>query len=257
MIDLAANCHGWWKMNENAASKDVEDFSPKGNDGTAQRNTEDMHIIGKLDGGFGFSVGNPDYIDVGSMGNFGSNMNNVTITSWLYTGYPLAAPVVAAVNTGDGTTLLVHINADKDNNDAKGEITAVMKDQNGNMLQFTADYDTGISDGSWHLLVVIFQKSAGAGKIYIDNQNKSSTYNSQQTGTDFTNFDNSLYIGRNAGANQNLSAYIDVTGIFDKALSDDELDYLWNGGDGTEELVSGYARPLVRGGLANGRKGLI
>lgn len=244
---LGLSCHGWWPMNENAADKFVVDFSAESNHGTAQRNTEDMHVVGKLDGAFALSVGVPDYINFGNMRNFGSNMDDVTVTVWLKTDYALAAPVMTALNVGDGTQLLVHINADKDNTDAQGKITCILTDQNSDKLQFTADYDTGISDGSQHFLVVIFQKSAGTGKIYIDNVEKAKTYDIQGTNTDFTNFDNSLYIGRNVGAGQHLTAHVDVAGIFVKALSEEELNYLWKGGRGIEGLDFVNCHLIYRG----------
>jgi len=48
-------CVGHWKMNDNAADTIVEDISGNGNDGTAQRNTEDMSVAGKINEALSFS----------------------------------------------------------------------------------------------------------------------------------------------------------------------------------------------------------
>jgi hypothetical protein len=46
---------GHWKMNDDAATKVVVDSSANGNDGTAQQNTEDINVTGKINGALSFN----------------------------------------------------------------------------------------------------------------------------------------------------------------------------------------------------------
>jgi hypothetical protein len=63
---LAPSCVGNWRMNDNATNTTVIDSSGKGNNGTAQQNTENLHTTGKIDGALSFN-GTSDYVDVGSV----------------------------------------------------------------------------------------------------------------------------------------------------------------------------------------------
>lgn len=57
MINLTNNLVGYWKLNDNAANRDVVDSSGEGRTGDASRNTEDMTTTGKLGGAFLFADG--------------------------------------------------------------------------------------------------------------------------------------------------------------------------------------------------------
>ena len=71
---------GHWTMNDNTQSTTVEDSSVYGNNGTAQRNTADMHITGVIDGVFTFD-GSTDYVDLSGLGSTLKEVN-ISVSVW-------------------------------------------------------------------------------------------------------------------------------------------------------------------------------
>ena len=264
MLDLAPNCYGFWKMNENAANTDVEDFSSQGNEGTftdATGNpyTNQHDATGKINGALLFD-GVDDYINIGTMGDFGSNMNNVTIAVWVKTTVATKSSLYGIFNDGYNTALNFNVSANSNGYDAYGRLQIYMRDENNSRISGAVDYDTGIADGNWHFLVATVQKSLGQINFFVDNSHQTTTYGgSVGTGTDFANFQYDVFLGacsKPDGASKFFAGSLDNFMIFDKALSSDERSFLWNEGNGRESL-SELHRRLVGGSLAANKRGLV
>gem|GEM_PF-6567816 len=264
MLDLAPNCYGFWKMNENAANTDVEDFSSQGNEGTftdATGNpyTNQHDAAGKINGALLFD-GVDDYVNVGTMGNFGGNMNNVTVAAWVKTPSDAAYALQGTGNDGATTALTTILNSTSTGSYLSGAIRLFTRDDDGQRISAGADFNTGVADNNWHLVIVILQKSLMTVRFYVDNVQKTTTYSGQrQSGTNYSNFQYPMSLGANynrGATNLYLEGLLDNFMIFDKALSEQERAFLWNGGNGRESL-SELHRRLVGGSLSANRKGLV
>ncbi|MBA7602774.1 hypothetical protein ES703_09870 [subsurface metagenome] len=107
-----------------------------------------------------------------------------------------------------------------------------------------------ITDVNWHLIVVVIDRD-GNGQIYIDNVASGNPANVSGKPMSIAN---NLFIGSSYYGNDLFTGKMDVTAFFDKAFSEEEIAFLWNEGEGRENL--NIARPLVGGSLAAGRRGL-
>lgn len=232
------NCVGLWRMNDNAANKTVKDSSRKGNDGQAERNTEDLHATGKIDGALTFN-GTSDYINCGHPNDLKFGTGDFSFAIWfkLSVSPQSSYPVLISKGmyyTNGGYLFYIVSNKLKVYLDAKGPI----------------DGDTIVNDNSWHLGIVV--KEGNDITLYLDSVFDGSD---TKTGVDITS-DIDVGIGARGlpSPNNYFDNTIDVVAIFDAALTEAEIAYLWNGGNGVEDLAIG--RPLVGGSLAAGRRGL-
>lgn len=75
------------------------------------------------------------------------------------------------------------------------------------------------------------------------------------------NIGSMIFSSLNIGASGDYNGKMELLEIFDAILTADERSFLWNGGDGTTELIqAGTAKPLINGNLAKNllvNKGLI
>jgi len=112
---------------------------------------------------------------------------------------------------------------------------------------------TDIDDTNWHLGMIVVNR-AGTMQLYLDNVADGNP--GDVSGEVMNIVREDLFIGSTVSPTSFFQGSLDGIGIVDKALSADERDFIWNNGNGTENLVS-IARPLVNTSLASGRKGLI
>jgi hypothetical protein len=224
-------------MNDNAVSKTVKDSSMEGNDGQAERNTEDLHATGKIDGALDFN-GSSDFITVGYDPNLDFGTGDFSISLWFYPDVALNGLYFdlidkRSVNDGWAFTYLGQ----------SGSTTGVI------WFKILATSRTGsiiIDYQSWHHLVAV--RSSGVTTIYID---ASADTNTLSQAGDVSN-GSDVRMGKRL--NRYFNGRIDAVILFNRALSAEEIAYLWNGGNGVEDLAIG--RPLVGGSLAAGRRGL-
>lgn len=231
-----SNCLALWRMNDNAASTTVKDSSGNGNDGTAWTNTDQISVTGKIDGALCFD-GSPSQINCGDVCDVGTG--DFSIVMWFKTPINNARMV-----NKQGTDPMYHFMMA-----LPGKLRAKARDADSDEA-YRVTYQA-VNDDSWHLAIVTFDRDVSDGvHIYIDaSLNEGSMYGNLANVGDLDNA-NDLKIGADV-----LEGEIDVTMIFNKVLSSEEIIWLWNGGNGRENLTS--ARPLVGGSLASGRKGLV
>lgn len=104
------------------------------------------------------------------------------------------------------------------------------------------NFEVNFAADTWYFLVVILDGTTGY--VYKDNV----LVDSQAGITVNLPTVNTIKLG--AGANgllYNLDCEIDVTGIYNKALSEAKRDFLWNNGNGTERLWGYEYGPVGRG----------
>ena len=99
--------------------------------------------------------------------------------------------------------------------------------------QETAISANTYNDDIWHLLVVTFDRSDKI-RIYVDNELDGESESIAGVG----NCDNNeiFCIGNRLDNSLYFNGPMDVVGVFDKVLSANERDFLWNNGNGNENL---------------------
>ena len=222
--NMAASCVGYWKMNDNAANTVVVDSSGKGNDGTAQRNTSVLHT----------DSGNPPYLNGALI--FDGNYVTTPMTS-----FPAAAQArtVSFWMKWNGSSAY-NVIFGYGSNAAGFKVLGAFLDSAGNLYCWnnyqssSSNYNTGIviAAGSWTHVVLTY-----------DGTNIRAYKNSSLVNTTPRTLDTALdksVIGRNGWTGGNpFAGTIDNMMIFDKALSQDEISYLYNSGNGTESFSAG------------------
>lgn len=236
------NCVGLWRMNDNAANKTVKDSSGKGHDGTAQQNTEDLHTEGKIKGALTFD-GTNDYIEIPHHVDFDLTGKLSIVSQFKQTLDTIGYVVMKA----DGSAAyywglyLVGI----------PNMIFFFYGTSGNAISFESLVSPIVfNDGQYHLIILVIDEPTL--KYYLDGKFiGEDTLDGDMLSADFP-----VYIGQRSDGVQRFDGALDVTTVFkDKALSEEEIIYLWNEGKGRENL--NIARSLVGGSFAAGKRGLI
>ncbi|MBA7630952.1 hypothetical protein ES703_38479 [subsurface metagenome] len=225
-VNMAASCVGHWPMNDNDGETQVDDISGNNNHGTAQQITSDLHTDSgdppDLNGALAFN-GSSDYIAT-PMTNFPAGAAARSASLWIQWDGSSGYRVIFGY--GD--------------NASGAKLFGAFLDSSGN-LYFWNDYqnaannyDTGIdiASGEWTHIVLTY-----------DGTNVKAYKNAAWVDTTARALDTVLEasaIGRNAWSGSfYFAGSIDNVMIFDKALSQEEISYLYNNGDGTETIPAG------------------
>jgi len=131
-----------------------------------------------------------------------------------------------------------------------------MSDGGGRRIQKgNANGTVDAGDGGWHLAVAVFDHNGGNGTVttYVDSV-KETTLGLDDLGTwNGSSIDNTfaLTFGRLPNNTVNyLDGYLDDVAIWDAALSQGEIDGLWNGGTGAAAIPEPATMSLLAiGGL--------
>jgi len=114
------------------------------------------------------------------------------------------------------------------------------------------DLGNGGADGNWHL--VIAGRDGSDLFLVIDNVAKQTN---AATSNSLANSNATLQLGGSIFAGYDWPGYISNFALWNKAVSSNEIEYIWNDGDGTEDYSSSGAgqpfRPIYRGVM----KGMI
>ena len=244
-IDLTSNCLFHLKMNDNAANKVVVD-SLCYVDGEAQRNTNLLSSPGKINQSLRNDDAIPDYIKVmeGAIGTV-----SFAVSIWVkFSDYSKTGALVS-YRQSSSTLGIWTVSIRPDHK------VQFITYRNGYGLQFFTGNPIP-DDGDWHLIFAqrVEQTSTEDGYIWIDNGN---TGYGSQTGQPKKSIE-PFYptnIGSNYNGNNALDVYLDCCALWsNRVLTQEERDFLWNNGLGTENMKS-CARPLSGGSLA-GKRGL-
>ena len=149
---------GFWEMNDNAATKNIIDSSPNALNGTAVRNTADMHVASDKGGALYFN-GTSDQIDCGT--NAKLLPNAWTAVAW-----------VKCANTASPTLLSFgnYRVVVKLQNNGTGKPAIIMA--GNNYRTFDASAWTKLKDANWHHVVFTMpgnaQNSIQSAQMYLD-----------------------------------------------------------------------------------------
>ena len=237
-VDLSSNYIAQYKCNDDAANRTITNDGTSSTDGTSSSLTNRITRTGVVDKGFFMSP----YVNW----NINTNLDfedtfqdSFSIAMWVkpYDGKPSAtqffcgtqatAGGLNSVTVGYGTDGKVYVNYGDNANYTAAVIDAAV-------------FPNGAT--SWTHIVATFDETNGI-RIAIDGSyvTLDGTYDGDMSSVTMANYANTqdFYFGtsNNIGSiNYNeYNGYMDVAGIFDKELSQSEIDFLYNSGDGTEE----------------------
>jgi len=202
-----------WKMNDDAADTTVID-SIGSNTGEAQQNTEDINTTGKINGALTFN-GTTDYVDT----NLPYSSSHKTFALWAKSDISedTSVALLGIQAPTDADRFYFGYQSDGDLRLSMGGVT---------------DTDVYQLDTNWHHYVLINDDSNM--NLYVDTELKITVAIHNPTGDYFIGAIN--YFG---GPSWFFDGIVDDIRIYDFALDDTEIDFLYNDGNGTEESSGG------------------
>jgi hypothetical protein len=235
-IDLTSNIVAQYKMNDNAANTTIVNTTDSTKPGTFNvANTEDKSIVGKINRALSFDGLGSDYIDTDQ--TFQSTFqNSFSLNMWvrpLWETPPTGGRIFAATNIASSSTIFFQIS--NNSTISAGYATNTNQTSTGDLPLGAYFYD-GTST-KWSMLTVIVEEASDGTaiiKIYVDAQLLSTTNGT--TNMSLFSMNRNLHIASTVTGGVLYEGDIDNFCIFDKALSQKELLFLYAGNQGTEEL---------------------
>ena len=228
-VDLRDNTVAQYKMNDNLANKTVIDAQRFSN-GSNFVNTNTKEVVGKINGALNFN-GTADFIDTNS--TFQSTFqDSFSINFWFNTTNTLPTPgpdyLCGAEDDGGDEVSIFYFNNLLIFDYKAGGVTA----NNNGPATFIS--------GQWHMITFTFNKTSSTTMQIIGYLNGSPIFTLNKNAIDMSSFTmaRNFYIAAgNAGAAiEHTNGQIDNFCIFSKTLTQEEIDFLYNEGNGTESL---------------------
>ena len=220
-VDLVSSCIGHWRMNDNVVgSTTVIDSSGNNHDGTATKDTNSMHVTGKIDGALRFN-GTTDYVNVG-----------VALSG----AYTKVAWVKRAVDSNSYYNNIV--SSDTQSNFFWAPYHQGYKLSAGHNTTYYAVQDPNAlpADGNYYFVAVTFDPcTPSTGRMILYKNDKKVAENPSVA---IQAASTTTYIGRFL-TGYNFGGAIDNVMVFDRALTADEIAMLYNEGQGTEDISGG------------------
>lgn len=204
-----------WGLNDDAESFLVEESSQNSNHGISQRLTNLYSTdAGKIGKALDFDEFTPDYFTAQPI-NLGDD--DFSFAVW-----------IKLTDTGSQMINIEGVDP-----------RVYFRVSSGGILQFTMDDGVTlltegsaatVTDGQWHLVLAICDRQNDLASVYIDNVIGSTPLDISSLGTLQNN--NDILVGIRNTLDETFDGIMDEVIIFDKALTSDDRDELWNGGDG-------------------------
>jgi uncharacterized repeat protein (TIGR02543 family) len=227
--ELLSACVGHWKMNDDATNTTVVDSSGNGNDGTAQQNTSVLHTDGKINGALTFD-GTTDYVDCGDI-DIGTGPR--TFAAWVKADSTSGVSTIIGKDTGGATTEAGWLYQ------SSSTILWKLRNPAGSSIRM---FTTTLTTGGWHFLVATYDTTDM--HVYFDGVLDDGPL---LGAVPDSVPDNSipLQIGARGNGTYKFNGTIDNIMIFDRALTIEEIELLYNEGNGTETATA------IKGDLNN------
>ena len=211
---------GWWGFNGNA-----QDGSGNGNHGTVNGATLTTDRFGNQNSAYSFD-GNDDFIQTNFLGTY---VNGFAVSVWInsafnFSNYEHKGIVYSRTNMSRGLGLIM-----QDTFQSSGLDFTLTFNQNGSL-----SYGTGLrilpNDGNWHLIVGTFMQSNNQQiySLFMDGVQIST--NSHLNSNPFV-LQTPFLFGRddlNGFGNRNWNGKLDDIGIWNRALTPQEITHLYN-----------------------------
>lgn len=195
-------------------------------------------LVGSQDSPTPTFNGTNGFVDVGTLGTFGSNIganDGVSVVAWVKSSNTTDRLCILAAIETNGMTLTFHLNHGAGGNLA-GMIQTYLRDADGNDLHGYVNADTGVTDGEAHMVVLTIEPSTNTITFYLDGVMQTTTYLGQNTPNNFSDF--SEFIA--AGARNNVGTIdrffdgdLQEVAVFTKVLTSQQVMNLYEVGEGT------------------------
>jgi hypothetical protein len=226
----------------------VEDSSGNDHDGLAQQDTDQISVAGKINTAFEFD-GATDAVTIPAHTDFAFNSGSFSVAVWLNIdsdgGGNLGRILDKAIGSaGTGAHLF------NTSNEVGGTVLLRGKIDAGVGTDATVVLDAGIALNVWQFVVFVFDGTDIT--IYV---NATAPAQTQQSlvGTVSNNTDSDITVGNIAALNRGFDGTIDAVMFFSQALDQNDINFLYNKGNGREELTS-YLNLIPRNKLMNVRR---
>ena len=228
-VDLRPNTIAQYKMNDNAANTIVvNEFGTNGNYNV--NNTSVKTVTGKINTALYFDGTAPDYIDTNQ--KFSSIFSNsFSINFWIKPddGQP-AVPKFIFGQTNVGDEMMIFMT-----------LTNIVGSYETGSDTLTIGCLHGFKNGQedWHMITVTIIKSGNNATIFIYIDGTEVIRSGLVANILMQNYVSSsnITIGKTNETSSSFAGDMDNVCIFDKVLTQADIDFLYNSGDGTENLV--------------------
>ncbi|MHC4682391.1 MAG: LamG-like jellyroll fold domain-containing protein [Planctomycetota bacterium] len=224
--DIADGLVGYWPLDEGAGDT-TSDRSGNGNDGALNQPGWD---VGKFGSALNFD-GVDDYVDCGNPSIFDFGTSDFTVSAWIQTTNRSGETIFG--NGGDNSGGIRYRLYVEGNPGVK-----ILVDDNS--TKYDPEGNIPVEDGQWHHIVGM--RRGTTLRVYIDGvEDQGATSHGESTipatydlsGTS----QHPAYIGActNNETGQRIKFWgglIDDVALWNRALTLEEINYLWNGGDG-------------------------
>jgi hypothetical protein len=186
----------YWAMDEDpsGSAPQMVDYTGNGHNGTANGSmTNTDEIAGKVGNGYAFD-GTDDYMHVGTLGTFGSQIdtNIFHLSYWIRTTDTDSIITMGGGKAFPNTFLQPFINENGEGSVSAGRVGCYIRSEGSTTELLGSETDnTGITDGNWHKIDIVVNKDTDTITIYVDSVAQSTTYTrTESTGTsaNFTEF---------------------------------------------------------------------
>jgi len=225
----------YYSLNETTGAT-AED-TPGPNDGTNQNMENGDWKPGKINNSLEYG-GTNEYTNIGTMGNFGSNMSNgFTISMWVNStdGSSRQGLLGTSVDTGSKTGLHVYWNGQVSSAYEEGTVSIILRDEDSLNLQANVITGLNLSNSSWYHFAAVINGSSNFVEIYINGVNQTLSDWVQQTPDNTADFARDMILGGNnyeAGITGYFIGSLDEVGFWNTTLSASEISSLYNYGEG-------------------------
>jgi len=223
-IDLIPNSVAQYKMNDTSGSTIIDST---GNYNGTHNGTLTSVDPGKINTAIDYD-GSTNYTEIPNPTEISGLSAELSIAFWIKTTATEAVILDARYSPLSNNGLRISL--------LSGDIECSFFESSSGVL---VKNTTNVNDGNWHLVILTADK-AGLATVYIDNDDGGTTMDISSKDTVYVN---SFFIGAEVLESIPIAfAYfegsLDNFCIFDKILTSDERDFLWNNTEGTEDLSS-------------------
>lgn len=180
--------------------------------------------------------GNDDYVNPGTLGNFGQNIGSgFSVSVWTKTTQATSGAILSTLNTGSSVIFSLNTNRGVGGRDVLNTAGATQIFLRSSINTFLVGYinNSALYDGNWHNLVwtVASSPSTTGSTVYLDGTSQAITFTDTTTLTSFVNFDWPLTIG---GSNNRgvifrfFNGNIAIVKLYTRELSGAEVQQNFN-----------------------------
>lgn len=230
-VSLPSSSIHRWKMGEGSGTTTTDSIGSA--DGTLNGNTSWISSADYQEGNALDGDGNGDYVDTGTLGSFGSNLNTDFAVSFTIDSFDVSSIaatddwILGVFNTGSSGNIRFEVPL---NIDTVGDISLTLQDASGTTYSLRTD-SGHVGDNSLHRVLINKVANSGGGGVefYVADKNDTSytqVNSSEESGGNTLgsteDFTDNVYLLNANGLSRATDATIDDVIIYDDSLSASE-----------------------------------